>query len=221
MRMPEDLNVSPATNSCATGKQTRASLLKIKMMMRPAPRIEPRAASRTTRLAAQILPNRQLRAASPAQNRPLLPLAARPNRNRMPRQRNMAILASVVHAAALHLDCDNIRRRVIVHTPRLQTNSELPRFYPNGNSLQKRTPPRIAPRRRPFSQSPAPLLRLGLQLRVSPCSHPRRHRSGRNQTGRRPPGYSSAHRDCRRPPPDSGNYHGSAASTASIPSSSR
>src|SRR5260370_19463727 len=90
------------------------------MSIRPAPRIDPRAESRTTRLAAQILPNRQLRTACPAQNRPLLPLAARPNRNRMPRQRNMAILASVVHAAALHLDRDNIRRRVIVHTPRLR-----------------------------------------------------------------------------------------------------
>src|SRR5260370_24911560 len=152
------------------------------MTMRPAPRIEPRAPSRTTRLAAQILPNRQLRAASPAQNRPLLPLAGRPNRNPTPRQHNMAILASVVHAAALHLDRDNIRRRVIVHTPRLrveidsahdwrllsalishpphQNQLELPRFYPNGNSQQKRTPPRIAPRRRTFPQSPSPLLPL-------------------------------------------------------------
>ena len=155
MRMPEDLNVSPATNSCATGKQTRASLLKIKMMMRPAPRIEPRAASRTTRLAAQILPNRQLRAASPAQNRPLLPLAARPNRNRMPRQRNMAILASVVHAAALHLDRDNIRRRVIVHTPRLRVEidsahdwrllSALISHPPHQNQLRA---PQILPKRK-------------------------------------------------------------------------
>ncbi len=212
--------------------------------MRPAPRIEPRAASRTTRLAAQILPNRQLRAASPAQNRPLLPLAARPNRNRMPRQRNMAILASVVHAAALHLDRDNIRRRVIVHTPRLRVEidsahdwrllSALISHPPHQNQLRA---PQILPKRKlapkknaaqdctqaaPFFHNrPRRCCGSDVRLSVSPCSHPRRHRSGRNQTGRRPPGYSSAHRDCRRPPPDSGNYHGSAASTASIPSSSR
>ncbi len=96
--------------------------LKIKMPMPPAPRIKPRPAPRTPRLALQIFPNRHVRPASPAQNRPLPPFPPRPNRNRMPRQRNMTILASIVDPATPHLDRHNIRRRVIVRTPRLRIN---------------------------------------------------------------------------------------------------
>jgi len=94
--------------------------LKIKMPMPPAPRIKSRPASRTPRLALQIFQNRHLRPASPAQNRPLVPFPARPNRYRMPRQRNMAILASIVDPATPHLDRYNIHRRVVVHAPHLR-----------------------------------------------------------------------------------------------------
>src|ERR1700738_3716157 len=94
--------------------------LKIKMIMVATSRIKPRPAPQTPRLALQIVPNRHLRSASPAQNRPLIPLPPRPNRNRMPRQRNMAILASIVDPATPHLDRNNIQRRVVVHAPRLR-----------------------------------------------------------------------------------------------------
>jgi len=87
-----------------------------------APRIKPRPASRAPRLAIQILPNRHLRPASPTQNRPLLPLPSRPNRNRMPRQRNMAIPASIVDPATPHLDRHNIHRRAVMHASRLPIN---------------------------------------------------------------------------------------------------
>ena len=99
-----------------------ASLLKIKMPMPSAPRIKPRPAARTPRLALHILPNRHLHPASPAQNRPLPPLPSRPNRNRMPRQRLMAILASPVHPATPHLDRNNIHCRPPMRTPRLLIN---------------------------------------------------------------------------------------------------
>jgi hypothetical protein len=95
-----------------------------------APRIKPRPAPRTPRLAIHILPNRHLHPASPAQNRPLLPLPPPPNRNRMPRQRNMAILASPVDPATPHLNRNNIHRRPPVHTPRLRIKSH----PPNGSS---------------------------------------------------------------------------------------
>src|SRR5712664_4113371 len=95
-------------------------------MMRPAPRIKLRPASRTPRLAIQILPNRQLHSARPAQNRALIPFLARPHRNRMPRQPSMAILASIVDPAAPHLDRDNVRRGAVVHTPCLRVEIEPP-----------------------------------------------------------------------------------------------
>src|SRR5229473_8083082 len=98
------------------------SLLKIKIQMPLAPRIKPRPASRAPRLAIQILPNRHLRPASPTQNRPLLALPSRPNRNRMPRQRNMAILASIVDPTTPHLDRHNIHRRAVMHASRLPIN---------------------------------------------------------------------------------------------------
>jgi hypothetical protein len=92
--------------------------LKIKMIMVATSRIKPRPAPRTPRLALQILPNRHLHPASPAQNRPRIPLPPRPNSNRMPRQRIMAILASIVDPATPHLDRNNVHRRVVMHAPR-------------------------------------------------------------------------------------------------------
>src|SRR5260370_11214529 len=92
------------------------------MPMPPTPRIKSRPAPGTPRLAIHILPNRHLRPASPAQNRPRIPLPPPPNRNSMPRQRNMAILASIVDPTAPHLNRHNIRRRPVVHTPHLRIN---------------------------------------------------------------------------------------------------
>src|ERR1700730_2533562 len=93
--------------------------LKIKMIMVATSRIKPRPAPQTPRLALHILLNRHLHPASPAQNRPRIPFPPRPNRNRMPRQRIMAILASIVDPATPHLNRNNIQRRVEMHTPRL------------------------------------------------------------------------------------------------------
>jgi len=79
-----------------------------------APRIKPRPAPRTTRRAPHILPNRQLHLASPAKYRRAIPLASRPNLDRMSRQLDMTILASPIFPAAAHLDRNNIRRAVIM-----------------------------------------------------------------------------------------------------------
>ena len=94
-----------------------------------APRIKPRPTPRTPRLALHILPNRHLHPASPAQNRPRIPFPPRPNRNRMPRQRNMAILTSIVDPATPHLDRNNIQRRVVVPTPRLPIKIDPTNFW--------------------------------------------------------------------------------------------
>jgi len=113
--------------------------LKIKMIMVATSRIKPRPAPRTPRRAIQILPNRHLHPASPAQNRPILPLPPPPNRNRMPRQRNMAILASIVDPATPHLNRNNIHRRPVVDAPRLRINLDSPNpwtlFSENGQLL--------------------------------------------------------------------------------------
>jgi hypothetical protein len=104
------------------GLNSRLNLahFKIKMPMLPAPGIKSRPATWTPRLALQIFPNRHLHAASPAQNRPRIPLPPRPDCNRMPRQRNMAILASIVDPAAPHLDRNNIHGRPVMCAPRLR-----------------------------------------------------------------------------------------------------
>jgi hypothetical protein len=93
--------------------------LEIKPVMFPAPRVESRPAHRTTRLALHIPPNAQLRRASPAKYRCRIPLTHRPHLNRMTRQLDMTILASVINPAASHLDRDDVRRPVIMPATRL------------------------------------------------------------------------------------------------------
>ena len=79
-----------------------------------APRIEPLAATRAAGLALHVLLYRQLRAAGPAKYRLLLPFALRPHLDGVVRERLVAILARVIHAATLHLDRDNVRRPVVM-----------------------------------------------------------------------------------------------------------
>src|SRR6267154_1081387 len=93
---------------------------KIKPPMPPAPRIKPRPAPRTPRLTLHILPNRHLQPASPAQNRPRIPFPPPPNRNSMPRQSLMTILASPVNPATSQLDRHNVQHRPVMYTPRLR-----------------------------------------------------------------------------------------------------
>jgi hypothetical protein len=100
-------------------------------MMLPASRIKPRPTPRTPRLALQILPNRHLHPASPAQNRPRIPLLPRPNRNRMPRQLLMTILASPIHPATSHLDRHNIHRRPPMRTPRPRIHFDAAHLRPS------------------------------------------------------------------------------------------
>ena len=88
--------------------------------MVPAPRIKPRPTLRTPRLALHVLPNRHLHPASPTQNHSLVPSLPPPNRNSMPRQFFMAILASPIDPATSHLDRHNIQFRPPMHTPRLR-----------------------------------------------------------------------------------------------------
>ena len=88
--------------------------LEIKMIMFSAPGIEPRSTTRAAGFALHVLSYAQLCPASPAKYRLLLPLALRPHDNRMPRERLVAIFARVIHAAALHLDRDDVRRPVVM-----------------------------------------------------------------------------------------------------------
>ena len=112
------------------------------MMMLPASRIKPCPAPRTLRLALHILPNGHLPPASPAQNRPRIPLRPRPNRNRMPRQRLMAILASPIHPATSHLDSHNIHRRVPMRTPRLPIHLDPAHLWCLPDVLNRRSLPK-------------------------------------------------------------------------------
>jgi hypothetical protein len=90
------------------------------MVVVAAPGVELLPATRAARFALHILMYRQLRAASPAKYCLLLPLALRPHLDRMSSQRLMTILASIVNAAALHLDRDDVRRPVIMLAARLR-----------------------------------------------------------------------------------------------------
>lgn len=88
--------------------------------MFPASGIESLATSRAAEFALHVLMYAHLRAAGPAKYRFLLPLALGPHLDRMSRERFMAILARVIHAAALHLDRDNVRRSAVMPAARLR-----------------------------------------------------------------------------------------------------
>ncbi len=97
-------------------------------MMIGAGRIKRRAATRTARFAVQIFPNGEFPLAGAAQNRALLPFCAGPNYNRVPRQRNVTILTSIVNAAALHFDCDNVQRGAVVRAAGLRIEIDAANF---------------------------------------------------------------------------------------------
>jgi hypothetical protein len=82
--------------------------------MVPTAGIERLAASRASRFALHVLMYGQLRAAGAAKYCSLMELALRPDLDRVPRERVVAILAGVVRAAALHLDRDDVGWTVIV-----------------------------------------------------------------------------------------------------------
>jgi hypothetical protein len=110
---------SPSLPSCCRPSTSSRSLRRlsageIKMIVVSARWIESPAATGAARLALHVLTYAQLRAASAAKYRPLLPLALRPHLDRMSGERLMTFLARIINAAALHPDRDDVRRPVIV-----------------------------------------------------------------------------------------------------------
>jgi hypothetical protein len=88
--------------------------------MLPASGIKRRPAS-WARVSARHVPlNTHLMPASAAEHRGLTPLRPRPNPNRVPRKRLVAILAGVINPAALHFDRDNVELAPVMRAPRLR-----------------------------------------------------------------------------------------------------
>src|ERR1700728_265769 len=94
------------------------------MIVIAAPRIEHRAAAETPVGTLQILPDRQCHSANPAQDRPLVPLAPRPDFDRVAGQCVVAVLARMVGATALHLDRDDIHWLVVMSAAGLSIKSQ-------------------------------------------------------------------------------------------------
>ena len=90
------------------------------MIVIAAARIETRPASWAAGFALHVPTYAQLRAAGAAENCLLLPFALGPDFDPVAGECFMAILAGVVHAAALHLDRDDVRRPVIMLAARLR-----------------------------------------------------------------------------------------------------
>src|SRR6202040_1800175 len=88
--------------------------LEIKVMVVAAARIERCLAGRAGIIAIEIAPDAHLRSAGAAEHGRFIPLSARPWFERVIRQRLMAILAAIIYAAALHLDGDDVARRLVV-----------------------------------------------------------------------------------------------------------
>ena len=65
-------------------------------------------------VALEVLGDGEFGTAGSAEDGRLLPLRLRPDLDGMPGQRNVAILAGVVEAAALHLDGDDVGGAVVV-----------------------------------------------------------------------------------------------------------
>jgi len=84
------------------------------MVVIAAARVKPLAASWAAGFALHVLMDGQLRAARAAKDCFLRPLALGPDFDWVAGERFVAIFASVVHAAALHLDRDDVGGAVIV-----------------------------------------------------------------------------------------------------------
>jgi hypothetical protein len=98
--------------------------LEVEVVVASAPRIEHRAAAGTLVGTLQILPDRQFHPANPAQDRPLVPLAPRPDFDRVAGQCVVAVLARMVGATALHLDRDDIHWLVVMSAAGLSIKTD-------------------------------------------------------------------------------------------------
>ena len=76
--------------------------------------IEPGRAFWTYVGAFKVVANAEFRTAGAAKHRGLVPLPARPHFNRMAGQRIMTISTRIVDTTTLHLNCDDVRWRVVV-----------------------------------------------------------------------------------------------------------
>ena len=107
----------PYTGKSRPGRQ-RAALpedaFKIEMVVVAAGRVERRVASGTARVAREILRDGEFDAAGSAEDGGLAPFGLRPDFDGMAGESNVAILAGVVEAAALHLNGDNVGGPVVV-----------------------------------------------------------------------------------------------------------
>lgn len=84
------------------------------MIVVPASWVELRLASRACGSTVHIFADSQFSAAHSAENRFLVPLFSGPDFNIVAGQRNMAIFAGIVNAAAFHFDRDHVRRPMVV-----------------------------------------------------------------------------------------------------------
>jgi hypothetical protein len=84
------------------------------MVMVAASGVESGLAGGAAELALEILGDGEFDAAGPAEDGRLVPFGLRPDLDRMTGEGNMAILAGVVEAAALHLDGDDVGGAVVV-----------------------------------------------------------------------------------------------------------
>ncbi len=84
------------------------------MVMVAAGGVEGSVAGGAAGIAMKVLGNGEFGAAGSAEDGGLVPLGLRPDLDGMAGQGRMAILASVIEAAALHPDCDNVGGAVVV-----------------------------------------------------------------------------------------------------------
>src|SRR5690349_6445504 len=80
--------------------------------------IEPRAAMGTAVLAIEIIPRAHLVPADAAQHGRLIPFRLRPDVGCVTGQRIMAVPTGVIDPTALHLDRNNVQRRMPVRATR-------------------------------------------------------------------------------------------------------
>jgi hypothetical protein len=92
---------------------------KIAMVVVPASRIECRGTDGAAKIALEVFANRKLCAAGSAQNGLLVEFAEWPQLDGMAGERDVAVLAGVVCAAALHFDGDDVGGRMVVQATRL------------------------------------------------------------------------------------------------------
>ena len=97
-------------------------LFEVEVVVVPAAGVERCPAAGTLVRAAQVFHNCKFGSADATQNGWLIPVWPRPYLDRVAGQGFVAVLASIVAAAALHLDCDDVDRLSVVKAAGLSVN---------------------------------------------------------------------------------------------------